>query len=295
MLVKCIVLLSLCFLYSPHVFGKQENPSAGFISAVQGEVYAVNGDGVTRALKVKDPVATEDFIVTEEKARVQIVFQDNTLVTLGEKSRLKLTDYRWSKQRKKGKFNVTVTDGVFRIIGGMITKSNPGAFVAKTPAASIGIRGSGYAGKVSGRKLEVCLLHGNGIDVKNSKGSVALLLPGMGTIVTDAQTAPTPARHFNAGEMHQIESGADVSALTTHTTHTGGSTIGAGAVIVNEASISNSVNVATGKDNDAQMGSIRIKDSKVDGTVVNKAKIKNSANIASGSGNSASTGSVKVE
>ena len=293
--MRCILLLSLCFMYCPHVFGKQDNPFAGYISAVQGEVYAVNGDGVTRTLQVKDPVATEDYIVTEGKARVQIVFQDNTLVTLGEKSRFKLTDYRWSKEREKGKFNVTVTEGVFRIIGGMITKSSPEAFITKTPAASIGIRGSGYAGKVSGGKLEVFLLHGKGIDVKNAKGSVALLLPGMGTLVTDGQTAPTPARHFNAGEMYQIESGADISILTNHTTRTGGSTLGAGAVIVNEASISNSVNVAVGKDNDAQMGSIRIKGSEVDGTVVNQAKIKNSGNITSGSGNSASTGSVKVE
>ena len=170
MLVRCIMFLSLGLVWCPYVWGGQESNAAGYISALQGEVYAVNGDGVTRLLKVKDPVATEDFIITEEKGRVQIIFQDNTVVTLGEKSRLKLTDYSWSKDRNKGKFNVTVTEGLFRIIGGKITKSNPEAFVAKTPAASIGIRGSGYAGKVTGKKLEVFLLNGKGIDVKNAKG-----------------------------------------------------------------------------------------------------------------------------
>lgn len=289
MLVRCIVLLSLGLAWCPYVLGGKES-AAGYISALQGEVYAVNADGVTRSLKIKDPVATEDYIVTEEKGRVQIIFQDNTVVTLGEKSRLKLTDYSWSKERNKGKFNVTVTEGLFRIIGGKITKSNPEAFVAKTPAASIGIRGSGYAGKVTGKKLEVFLLNGKGIDVTNAKGSVALLLPGMGTTVADSHSAPASPHPFNAGEMYQIEGGSDMGGG-----HAGGSKIGPNAVIVNEATITDSVNVAIGKDNNAQMGSVRIKDSEVKGTVTNQAKIKKSTNVAIGSGNTAVMGSVNVE
>lgn len=271
-----------------YAYGGQKS-TAGYVSALQGEVYAVNGDGVTRLLKVKDQVATEDFIVTEEKGRVQIVFQDNTVVSLGEKSRLKLTDYSWSQERKKGKFNVTVTEGLFRIIGGKITKSNPEAFIAKTPAASIGIRGSGYAGRVSGRKLEVFLLNGKGIDVSNARGSVALLVPGMGTTVNDSMTAPAAARQFNAAEIYPIEKGSTFGSTT------GGSAIGPNAVIVNQATISDSVNVAIGKDNNAQMGSIRIKESEVQGTVVNQSKIKSSANVASGTHNTAIMGSVNVE
>jgi hypothetical protein len=288
MFTKCVLLLGVAMACYGYAYGAQKS-SAGYVSALQGEAYAVNGDGVTRLLKVKDHVAIEDFIVTEEKGRVQIVFQDNTVVSLGEKSRLKLTDYSWSQERKKGKFNVTVTEGLFRIIGGKITKSNPEAFVTKTPAASIGIRGSGYAGKITGRKLEVFLLNGKGIDVSNAKGSVALLVPGMGTTVTDSMSAPAAARQFNAGEIYPIEKGSTLG------THTGGSIIGPNAVIVNEATIANSVNVAIGKDNNAQMGSIRIKESEVQGAVVNQAKIKNSSNVAAGNHNTAVMGAINVE
>lgn len=288
MFANCLLFLSFCLAFCPRVWGGQES-AAGYISALQGEAYAVNADGVTRLLKVKDPVITEDYIMTEEKGRVQIVFQDNTVVTLGEKSNLKLTDYHWSKERNKGKFNVTVTEGVFRIIGGKITKSNPEAFVANTPAASIGIRGSGYAGKVTGQKLKVVLLNGKGIDVTNTKGSVALLVPGMGTSVADALSSPAPPHQWTAEEMFQVTSGSDMGS------HAGGSTIGPNAVIVNEATISDSVNVAVGKNNNAQMGSVRIKGSEVKGQVTNKAKIKNSSNVASGSGNKAIMGSIDVE
>jgi hypothetical protein len=292
MLVRSLlisVVMGLGLVWYCCSWGAEEESAAGYVSALRGEAYAVNGEGVARSLKIKDSVAIEDYIITEEKGRVQIIFQDNTVVTLGEKSRLKLTDYSWSKDRRKGKFNVTVTEGLFRIIGGMITKSSPEAFVTKTPAASIGIRGSGYAGKVSGKQLEVFLVSGKGIDVTNPKGTAALLLPGMGTTVIDARTPPAVPRYFNAGEIFQIESGAYLGA------HTGGSTIGANAVIVNEATIVNSVNLAVGKDNTAQMGSVRIKESEVKGTVVNQANIKDSANAAIGNGNTAIMGSVNVE
>lgn len=287
---RCLLFLGLLLACCGYADAAQQAP-AGYISAIRGEVYAIDSQGVTRDLKVKDPVALDDFIVTAEKGRVKIVFQDNTIVTLGENSRIQLNDYSWSKNQNKGKFRITVNEGLFRILGGKITKTNPESFIARTPAASIGIRGSSYAGSVSGKGLAVFLLGGKGIDVSNNKGSVALLQPGMGTSVASADIAPEAPRHFNAAEINYIESGSALEGDLS----SGGSTIGPNARIINQATISNSVNLATGKDNTAQMGSIRIENSKVDGTVVNQAAIKNSANISVGTGNTATTGSINIE
>lgn len=289
MFARSVLFLAILMAYCTYAVGEQT--SAGYISATRGEVYAINPQGVIRDLKIKDPVALDDIIVTETKGRVKIVFQDNTIVTLGEKSRIRLDDYSWSKNDKQGKFKITINEGLFRIIGGKITKSNPAAFVAKTPAASIGIRGSSYAGSVAGQKLSVFLVSGKGIDVTNNKGSVALLQPGLGTTVANAETAPAAPRHFNASEIFSIESG---SAMENDLT-SGGSTIGPNARIINQATIGNSVNVATGTNNTAQMGSIRIENSAVNGTVINQARIKNSANISAGTGNKALTGSTNIE
>lgn len=263
---------------------------AGYVAACQGEVYAIDGDGITRMLKPKDAIAVRDYIVTEEKGRVRIVFEDSTVVALGEKSRLKLTDYYWSKKQQKGRFEVTVSEGIFRIIGGIITKNSPKSFVATTPAASIGIRGSGYAGRVSGKKLEVFLLHGRGVDVKNRKGSAALLFPGMGTTVADSNSAPSRPRLFTAMEMQEIESASEIGELVSNS-----SVLGISGTVVNQAEVSNSVNVAVGKDNTAAMGSVRIKGSTVDGTVVNESKINEGTNVAGGSGNTAASGSINSE
>jgi hypothetical protein len=191
---------------------------------------------------------------------------------------------------QKGRFEVTVSEGIFRIIGGIITKNSPKSFVANTPAASIGIRGSGYAGRVSGKRLEVFLLHGRGVDVKNRKGSAALLFPGMGTTVANANSAPSRPRLFTAMEMQEIENASEIGELVGNS-----SVLGISGTVVNQAEISNSVNIAVGKDNTAVMGSVRIKGSTVDGTVVNDSKINEGTNVAGGSDNTAASASVDSE
>ena len=289
MFVRSVLFLCLWLVTCGNAFGTESSSEAGYVSALRGEVYAISSDGVTRNLKLKDPISIDDYIVTENKGRVKIVFQDNTIITLGPKSRIKLNDYYWKKDIQKGKFNITITEGLFRIIGGKITKSSPQSFIAKTPAASIGIRGSSYAGRVSGKKLKVFLESGKGIDVTNNKGSVALLSPGMGTTVTNAEDSPAEPRRFSSSEIYDILSGSAVDNSS------GGSTICSNATIINQATITNSVNIAIGKNNSAQMGSIRIKDSEVNGTVVNQAEISDSANISSGSNNSATMGSIDAE
>ena len=290
MLGRSLLILGILLVCCLGYVSADQQP-AGYVSAVRGEVYAISLHGVTRSLKIKDPVAIDDLIVTEEKGRVKIVFQDDTIVTLGETSRMKLADYSWSQERRQGRFKANVNEGLFRIIGGKITKSNPESFVTKTPAASIGIRGSAYAGSVEGRKLSVYLLSGKGIDVTNNKGTVALLQPGLGTTVADADSPPTPPRFFDAGEIYPIESGSAIDNDVT----SGGATIGPNARILNQATIGNSVNMAVGTGNTAQMGSIRIESSEVKGTVVNQATIDNSANVSVGIGNKASMGSTNIE
>lgn len=65
--------------------------------------------------------------------------------------------------------------------------------------------------------------------------------------------------------------------------------------VVNESDVKGGANVAVGKDNKANMGSVNIKNSKVKGAVVNKSNVKGGANVAVGKGNEANMGSVNVK
>ena len=268
-----------------------EEAGIGYVSAVRGHVIAINGAGVTRTVVVEDPVFQDDMINTDERSRVQIILDDNTVVTLGQKSTIRIADYKWSEADKKGRFNVTITEGIFRIMGGAITKSCPKKFVAHTPAATIGIRGSAYAGKVEGGALAVVLESGKGIDVYNESGLVALTVPGMGTTVDGIDQSPAQARLFSVPEISFIQDGLGLDVSDGGP----GSIIGPDSVIINKSRIKDSVNIAVGSDNTANMGSIVITGSEVNGVVVNDAEIEESANVASGSDNEANMGSIVID
>lgn len=286
--VSCLSIL--IFLESSFVQAKNE-PS-GLVSGIRGLAYSFNATGETRQLKKGDRIAPGDYVHTDKRSRIKITFLDRTVVTLGESSTIVLKDYGWSEKKHKGKFKVKITEGFFRIIGGKITKKSPKKFITETPVATIGIRGSSYAGELSKAGLRVFLKSGKGIDVYNKKGSVALLRPGRGTVVTSANAAPTSPRFFNAAEVYDIlkESSYNPGDATG-----GGSVIDSGGVLINRSTVTNSVNIATGRNNRADMGSIYLRDSKVSGMISNDSDVSNSANIAGGDGNSASMGSVEGE
>ncbi len=175
-------------------------------------------------------------------------------MTLGESATVTLTEYMWSDAEQRGRFKLKIKEGFFRIIGGKITKSNPKLFVSETPVASIGIRGSSYAGHVSKAGLRVFLESGKGIDVYNSQGSVALLFPGIGTTVASRNSFPAQPQFLNSVEMNKIIRQSEVAqgSLTT------GTIIGPRAIIENNSKIKHSTNIAIGRNNQAATGSINI-------------------------------------
>jgi len=110
------------------------------------------------------------------------MFKDNTIISLGSDSELKIAEYEWDQEKLKGKITTEVKEGAFRIMGGLISKEAPDKFKTKTAAAVIGIRGSMYAGSVNNGKLAVVFEGGRGITLQNSTGVVLITRPGFGSI-----------------------------------------------------------------------------------------------------------------
>jgi hypothetical protein len=76
--------------------------------------------------------------------------------------------------------------GAFRSVSGTITK-RPHRFEVKTSVATIGVRGTdfwGGFGVTPDGALDVIMLEGHGVYVKNDKGQVELDKPGLGTTVS---------------------------------------------------------------------------------------------------------------
>lgn len=92
-----------------------------------------------RILYVGTDVYSNEAIRTGPDDRAHLLFTDGTALSIGPNSQLAIDRYVYDPDKRTGNLAVTVNKGVFRLVGGNITKSSEA--VIKTPAATIGIRG----------------------------------------------------------------------------------------------------------------------------------------------------------
>lgn len=194
-----VQLLLLILLPLP-AHAEEAGQAAATVVALRGNVQAVNANGELRDLAVKSPIHNEDTIKTGKGGRLQILFSDNTIYSLGQNSEMKIAEYKWQPQESNGTLKTQVKEGVFRVMGGAITKTSPQNFTTETPAATIGIRGSMYGGTVTSSSLAVIFQGGKGIEVTNSFGTVSISRPGHGTSVT-MNSAPEPPRQLSEQDV----------------------------------------------------------------------------------------------
>ncbi len=174
---------------------------AGSVVAVRGKVE-VERQGKRSRLRVKDPIYVVDTIYTNN-GRVQLMFTDHSLVSLGRNTVMTVSEYRYQPQAGDGALKTRVTEGVFRVVGGAITKIAPQNFATETPTATIGIRGSMYSGIYRNQVLAVLFEGGRGIYVANKFGRIDLATPNLMTTVPPGEP-PTPPKKATPADLQQF-------------------------------------------------------------------------------------------
>jgi len=91
--------------------------------------------------------------------------------------------------------------GAFRAITGSIGKLQKSKFEVETRVATIGIRGTDFWGGFTfGDALDVALLGGKGINIRNGSGRVDIDKVGLGTTVKSSTSVPTPQKSTSWGQ-----------------------------------------------------------------------------------------------
>ncbi|PCI41712.1 MAG: hypothetical protein COB46_02675 [Rhodospirillaceae bacterium] len=146
-------------------------------------------NGVEQALHLNSKLHADDIISTQDATRLEITFSDGTVLILGEQANLTLDDFVYDPQNSST-LSVSVTQGAFLFVSGLMAKQNDRDMKVTTPLATIGIRGTTFWGGALDNPLDVLLLDGK-IDVVTLHGSVLLDEDGKGTTVSSPNQAPT--------------------------------------------------------------------------------------------------------
>lgn len=116
--------------------------SVGKITSAKGEVFVLRDSSNLQA-KSGFLLELNDKVITKDKSKALLLFNDKTTITVGKNSNLSVNEFVMdynTPSNSKAKFGFG--KGVFRTITGKIGKINPKGFEIKTKSASIGIRGT---------------------------------------------------------------------------------------------------------------------------------------------------------
>jgi hypothetical protein len=151
---KRLFLLSLAFVL---LFAGVGRAAPADVSGAIGSIQKASGTAVVIRQGQTIPVQPglkiwmNDTLRTGGDGSIGVVFQDETLLSLGPESVLSIEEYIFAP--KQGKFSIVLKmfKGTAVYLSGLISKLSPDSARFETPSASVGIRGTKFAVKVEGR------------------------------------------------------------------------------------------------------------------------------------------------
>jgi len=191
MMLAGLLLIGHALALSPSAFAA-DGENLGHVSRIQGTAIAKQGREV-RPLALNEPVKRADTLVTAPGARLELTMLDETKLTLGADTEFVLERYDLGRQKGVGAVLLKLTKGAFRVATGELSALRGGPFEVGTPLGTIGIRGTDYWGGYLGtEEINVLLISGKGVYIKNDGGTTEILKPLEGVTIRSA-TAPPPA------------------------------------------------------------------------------------------------------
>ena len=167
-------------------------PAIGFAALAVNDVTGTV-ETKTKKVKVSDKVFKDEIIETNPNSTTQILFIDETVLTIGPDSRLTLDTMVYDPDANKGKVVVTAARGLFTFVTGSLSSES---YEINTPTATIGVRGTKFDLFVSRKGASTVVLRSGAVDVKNVTSGKTRRVANVGTatsVVTKKSEPPPPA------------------------------------------------------------------------------------------------------
>lgn len=137
----------------------------GVAAAIQNEVEGVQG-GASRSLAAGSQVFQEETIRTGAQSMAQLLFLDETSLSIGPLSDVTLDRFVYNPATGAGDVVLSTTKGAFRFITG---SQDPSSYRLNTPFAAIGVRGT----------IVDCYSSAIGLYCTAQEGTVVIVIDGV--------------------------------------------------------------------------------------------------------------------
>jgi hypothetical protein len=124
-----------------------------------------------RVLVTGAGVVTDDIITSSAQGRAQLLFQDQTTLSIAPNSAVVLDRFIYDPAGRNGEIGLRLTQGTLRFIGGLATRRSTAEIV--TPTATVGVRGSTALVQVRGGQTTAVFLSGKSMCLQPNGGERA--------------------------------------------------------------------------------------------------------------------------
>lgn len=170
----CRVFLGLIFAFTMNLaaFAAGAQEPAGQVVRLGGNALVTRaGAGASEPLEPDAPVYLGDRIETLQASRIELRFEDETVVFLGADSTLRITEFVLSAAGERDSAVLDLIVGIFRAIVDPVLPE--AAFEVRTKQVVAAVRGTDWMAEVGGDTVSVVVLEG-AVAVRREEAEVVL-------------------------------------------------------------------------------------------------------------------------
>ena len=186
----------------------------GVTSAVLPNARGTPPEQPTRILELGNDMYANEHVQTVENGKVHLLFKDGSALSIGPNSDIVLDRFVYDPETKTGELSMSATKGVFRFVGGRISKTTP--VTIKTPNATIGIRGGVGIFEI-GETIRAALIFGQELFIQTGGRTFTVNRPGFQLFVAADGTVSAPTAVDSeglGGPLSQLEGTPDQTGET---------------------------------------------------------------------------------
>ncbi|HVP81302.1 MAG TPA: FecR domain-containing protein [Thermodesulfobacteriota bacterium] len=151
-LIRLFLALATVFFLlsiSGEAISANKSSSIATVQKASGTATVVR-EGQTIPAKIGLELYENDTLLTGRDGSMGVVFNDETLLSLGPESLLVIDEFVFAPRQGKFSIAIRMVKGTVAYLSGLITKLAPESTHFQTPTSSIGIRGTKFVAKVEG-------------------------------------------------------------------------------------------------------------------------------------------------